>query len=81
MSEESMPVLSGAVLSFEMFMASWEELTAKNKHMQHLVEAGLEAANKFYLQMDHTSSYVVTMHMWTQSNIYCSQLMIVYASS
>jgi hypothetical protein len=72
MSKESIPVLSGAILLFEMFMTCWEELAAENECMQPLVKAGLEAANKFYLWMDHTSSYIIAMCMWTQSNIYCS---------
>jgi hypothetical protein len=65
MSKESMPVLSGAILSFEMFMSSWEELSEKNPRLQPLIKSGLDVACKYYVRMDWTLSYVLAMHTWT----------------
>jgi hypothetical protein len=61
MSAESMPVLSGAVPSFEIFMTRWEKLRSKFPELKPLVDVGLEWAEKYYKRMDDTDAYVVAM--------------------
>jgi hypothetical protein len=63
MSEESTPVLSGAIPSFEMFMTAWEQLSAKNNELVQLVKPGLDLAYKYYGRMDRSPSYIIAMHM------------------
>jgi hypothetical protein len=52
MSEESTPVLSGAIPSFKMFMSAWEQLSTKNIELVRLVQPGLDLAYKYYGRMD-----------------------------
>ncbi len=61
MSAESMPVLSGAVPSFEIFMTRWEKLRDKFPKLAPWVNIGLEWAEKYYNRMDDTDVYVVVM--------------------
>ena len=61
MSAESMPVLSGAVPSFEIFMTRWEKLRTKFPELKPWVDIGLEWATKYYTRMDDTDAYVVAM--------------------
>jgi hypothetical protein len=63
MSEESTPVLSGAIPSFEIFMTVWEKLSNEHKDLALLVQPGLDLACKYCGQMDQISSYIVAMHM------------------
>ncbi|KAN0118276.1 Ribonuclease H-like domain containing protein [Russula decolorans] len=63
MSAESMPVLSGAVPSFEIFMTRWEKLRSKFPELKPLVDVGLEWAEKYYKRMDDTDAYVVAMFL------------------
>ena len=55
----------GAIPSFEMFMTRWEQLLKRNKCLEPVMRPGLDAAYKYYKQMDHTSLYVVGMRTWT----------------
>jgi hypothetical protein len=61
MSAESMPVLSGAVPSFEVFMTRWEKLRTKFPVLKPWVDVGLKWARKYYTRMDDTDAYVVAM--------------------
>ena len=61
MSFESTPVLSHAVSSFKMFMTEWEKLAKQHAMLQLWAEIGLKWAKKYYIQMDDTDTYVVTM--------------------
>lgn len=61
MSAESMPVLSGAVPSFEIFMTRWEKLRIKYPVLKPWVDIGLKWAKKYYIRMDATDAYVVAM--------------------
>jgi hypothetical protein len=61
MSAESMPVLSGAVPSFEIFMTRWEKLRNKYPQLKPWVDIGLKWAEKYYTRMDDTDAYVVAM--------------------
>jgi hypothetical protein len=67
MSAESMPVLSGAVPSFEIFMTRWEQLRTKYPELKPWVDIGLEWAEKYYTRMDDTDAYVVAMCELLQS--------------
>jgi hypothetical protein len=62
MSEESTPVLSGAIPLFKLFMSQWEMLSMNHLHLQPLIKPGLELAYTYYGQMDRTSSYIIAMH-------------------
>lgn len=61
MSAESMPVLSGAVPSFEIFMTQWERYRVKYRELKPWIDVGLEWAKKYYKRMDDTDAYVVAM--------------------
>ncbi len=61
MSAESMPVLSGAVLSFKIFMSRWEKLCTKYPELKPWVDVGLKWAERYYTHMDDTDVYVVMM--------------------
>jgi hypothetical protein len=61
MSAESMPVLSGAVPSFEIFMTRWEKLHDTCPVLRPWIDVGLKWANKYYKRMDDTDAYVVAM--------------------
>ena len=61
MSAERMPVLSGAIPAFEMFMTTWEQLGEKNPHLSRWTSVGVSWAVKYYERMDQTRAYVVSM--------------------
>jgi hypothetical protein len=62
MSEESTPVLSGAIPSFELFISQWEMLSTNHLCLQPLIKPGLKLAYTYYGWMDRTSSYIIAMH-------------------
>ena len=61
MSAESMPVLSGAAPSFEIFMTQWEKLCTKFPQLKPWVDISLQWAEKYYTRMDDTDVYMVAM--------------------
>jgi hypothetical protein len=63
MSNERLPILSGAIPSFEMFMSKWEQVVEApgNDRLKHLVQPGLELAYEYYGRMDRTRAYIVAM--------------------
>jgi hypothetical protein len=63
MSEESTPALLGAIPSFEMFMSTWEQLSAKNEESILLMQPGLDLAYKYYGWMDQSPSYIIAVCM------------------
>ncbi|KAF8485487.1 hypothetical protein F5888DRAFT_1570820, partial [Russula emetica] len=63
MSSESTPVLLRAISSFEMFMTEWEKLGEQHKMLRPWTEIGLRWAKKYYIRMDDTDTYVVTMFL------------------
>jgi hypothetical protein len=70
MSGESMPVLSGAVPSFEIFMTRWEKLRAKFPLLKPWIDVGLQWAEKYYKRMDDTDAYVIAMCELLPSSLY-----------
>lgn len=61
MSGETLPILSGAIPAFEMFMTKWEKLAADHARLKPIVQPGLDWAYKYYSRMDETKAYVVAM--------------------
>lgn len=61
MSSESMPVLSGSIPAFELFMTHWEGIRDKNDKTSGLVKTGLEWAKTYYDRMDFTQAYIISM--------------------
>lgn len=61
MSSESTPILSRAIAYFEMFMTEWEKLGERHPILKPWTQIGLRWATKYYIRMDETSAYVVTM--------------------
>ena len=61
MSAEKMPILSGTIPAFEMFMTAWEQLGEKNPRLERWTNTGLEWAVKYYTRMDKTRTYAVSM--------------------
>ena len=65
MSEESSPVISGAMPSFEIFMTAWEDLSEHHPHLETIIKPGLDLAYKYYTWMDCSLCYVVAMRTYT----------------
>ncbi|KAF8489262.1 hypothetical protein F5888DRAFT_1808916 [Russula emetica] len=63
MLSESTPVLSRAISSSEMFMTEWEKLGEQHEMLRPWMEIGLRWAKKYYIRMDDTDAYVVTMFL------------------
>jgi hypothetical protein len=61
MSTETTPILSHAIITFEMFMTEWEKLAAQHAVLKPWIKIGLQWATKYYVRMDDTEAYVVTM--------------------
>jgi hypothetical protein len=61
MSSESMPVLSRAIINFEMFMTEWEKLGKQHRILRPWTQIGLRWATKYYIRMDDTEVYVISM--------------------
>jgi len=61
MSSKSTPVLSCAISDFETFMTDWEILRDEHEGLKYWMEIGLDWAKKYYIRMDKTDAYVVTM--------------------
>lgn len=64
MSSESIPVLSGAIPAFEMFMTRWERLKKEKPHLAPFINKGLDSAYKYYDRMDRTQGYIIAMCKW-----------------
>lgn len=74
MSSESTPVLSRAISSFEIFMTQWENLGKKYEILRPWTEIGLKWAKKYYIRMDDTDAYIITMCEFLRIDVYCSNL-------
>jgi hypothetical protein len=61
MSSESTPVLSRAIVHFEMFMTELESLGEQHRVLRPWTEIALRWAKKYYIRMDDTDVYVVSM--------------------
>jgi hypothetical protein len=59
MSGESVPILSGTILAFEMFMTRWEQLSEVHPHLQSIIQKGLEWAYMYYARMDCSHAYII----------------------
>ncbi|KAF8271225.1 hypothetical protein EI94DRAFT_1493682, partial [Lactarius quietus] len=63
MSSELMPVLSCTIISFKMFMMELEKLREQHKILKPWTKIGLHWATKYYIRMDDTDMYVMTMFL------------------
>lgn len=61
MSSESLPVLGGALPSFELLMIQWESLATNAPQCAPYLKVGLEWARDYYQRMGQTHAYVVAM--------------------
>ncbi len=61
MSFEATPVLSRAIIYFEMLMTEWESLGEQHEVLKPWMEISLRWATKYYIKMDDTNIYIVTM--------------------
>ena len=61
MSFKSTPVLSHTILTFEIFMTEWEKLVKEYSTLEPWIKISLRWAMKYYIQMDKTEAYVITM--------------------
>ena len=61
MSTESMPVMCGAIASFELLMTKWERLGKEHPQLWYGTQIGLRWVKKYYKQMDDTNAYAITM--------------------
>ena len=56
-----MPVLSGTIPSFELFMMEWELLGKNYSKLKPWTEIGLTWAKKYYQRMDNTRAYIIAL--------------------
>lgn len=61
MSTETTPILSRAIIFFEMFMTELEKLGSQHEILEPWTDTGLHWAKKYYARMDDTDVYIVTM--------------------
>jgi hypothetical protein len=61
MSSESLPVLSGSIPAFELFMTQWEFIRVKYPELAESIDEGLKFANEYYKRMDNTRAYIIAM--------------------
>lgn len=75
MSSEWTPVLSRAIINFEMLMSEWERIAEQHECLKPWIKIGLHWATKYYIRMDDTEAYVVAMCKFVnRSSIYYSNL-------
>ena len=56
-----------------MFMTEWEKLREEHSILKPWIDIGLRWATKYYIRMDDTEAYVVTM-CTLNSTYYCFDL-------
>src|SRR6266481_9157801 len=61
MANKATPVLSGAILSLELFMSKWESLADSHDNLRPFIKAGLQKAHEYYVKMDLTCAYVISL--------------------
>jgi len=61
MSFESTPVLSHMICNFKLLMSEWESIGKAYMMLRPWTNIGLSWATKYYIQMDDTDAYIVTM--------------------
>jgi hypothetical protein len=61
MSSKSTLVLSHAISDFEKFMTGLESLGNNYEILWPWTEIGLKWAKKYYVRMDDTDAYIITM--------------------
>jgi len=61
MSSESTPVLSHTIIEFKKFMTELERLGDDHPVLKPWMDIGVHWATKYYIQMDDTKAYVVSM--------------------
>ena len=75
MSSESTPVLSRTIGYFEMFMTELENLGEQHSVLRPWTGIALHWATKYYIRMDDTDAYVITMCKF--SNWYVTALPLI----
>jgi len=55
------PVLSGAILSFKLFMSQWEKLDEEHLNLKAWTDIGSKWTTKYYKKMDGTDTYIISM--------------------
>lgn len=61
MSKQEMPVLAGAIPTFERMMSRLEKLAIKQPQLARPIKAGLKFAYKYYSKMDDTDAFLLGM--------------------
>ena len=61
MSFKATLVLLHAIIYFEMLMTEWESLGEQHEVLKPWMEISLRWATKYYIKMDDTNIYIVTM--------------------
>jgi hypothetical protein len=61
MSSELTPVLSRAIINFEVMMAQWEKIGSEHAILRPWTQVGLRWATKYYIRMDDTEAYIIAM--------------------
>ena len=61
MSSDANPILSGSIPAFEMFMTAWKKLAKNHPRLKPWIDVGLKWATTYYVRMDLTKAYILTM--------------------
>ena len=61
MLSEATPVLSHVIICLEMLMMEWENLGEQHEVLKPWTDIGLRWETKYYIKMDDTNAYIVTM--------------------
>ncbi len=61
MSSEAILVLLCVIVYFEMLMIEWEKLGKQYPVLKPWMEIGLHWATKYYIKMDDTDVYAITI--------------------
>src|SRR5258708_23409900 len=78
MSSERMPILSGAISSFELFMTRWENIIQDHPSLEKYIKPSLDWAYLYYGHMDSTRAHIISMHKYILS--YIVRLTIICSS-
>ena len=65
MSSENTPILAATIPAFELFMSSWEAMSAdtdlEGENVASIISPGLDIANKYYNKFADTNAYIIAM--------------------
>lgn len=67
MAMDNTPLLADVIPAYETFMSNWESLADARPHLEPIIQKGLDRATKYYILMDETDRYILSMCTLTLS--------------